>query len=193
LTIFRKEIVKISDTKTTITIRIDMEVYDELKKHIEDFTDTPNAVLRRMLNLPIQRKPPVSLKSEPSPIYGRSEAEKQREKLRKLYGGKIDNFPMLYHAGWPLGAREVKKYFFGITKNMFEKQVESKGIIIFICKDTDLVFLIPAKWILEHVKQPLPENLKLNIFPSKNDKYFWQNKRDGILLNNFKNKLPELK
>jgi hypothetical protein len=33
------------------TIRIDDEVFDELKKHAEPFVDTPNTVLRRLLNL----------------------------------------------------------------------------------------------------------------------------------------------
>lgn len=33
------------------TIRIDQEVFDELKKHAEPFIDTPNSVLRRVLRL----------------------------------------------------------------------------------------------------------------------------------------------
>jgi hypothetical protein len=33
------------------TIRIDEEVFDELKKHAEPFIDTPNSVLRRLLGL----------------------------------------------------------------------------------------------------------------------------------------------
>ena len=33
------------------TIRIDDDVFDELKKHAEPFVDTPNTVLRRLLNL----------------------------------------------------------------------------------------------------------------------------------------------
>lgn len=33
------------------TIRIDQEVFDELKKHAEPFIDTPNSVLRRVLGL----------------------------------------------------------------------------------------------------------------------------------------------
>ena len=33
------------------TIRIDEEVFDELKKHAEPFVDTPNSVLRRILGL----------------------------------------------------------------------------------------------------------------------------------------------
>lgn len=33
------------------TIRIDDEVFDELKKHAEPFVDTPNTVLRRLLDL----------------------------------------------------------------------------------------------------------------------------------------------
>ena len=33
------------------TIRIDDDVFDELKKHAEPFVDTPNTVLRRMLGL----------------------------------------------------------------------------------------------------------------------------------------------
>ena len=33
------------------TIRIDDEVFDELKKHAEPFVDTPNTVLRRILEL----------------------------------------------------------------------------------------------------------------------------------------------
>jgi hypothetical protein len=33
------------------TIRIDDEVFDELKKHAEPFVDTPNTVLRRLLGL----------------------------------------------------------------------------------------------------------------------------------------------
>jgi Mrr N-terminal domain len=33
------------------TIRIDDDVFEELKKHAEPFVDTPNTVLRRLLNL----------------------------------------------------------------------------------------------------------------------------------------------
>ena len=33
------------------TVRIDDDVFDELKKHAEPFVDTPNTVLRRLLNL----------------------------------------------------------------------------------------------------------------------------------------------
>jgi hypothetical protein len=33
------------------TVRIDEEVFDELKKHAEPFVDTPNTVLRRLLGL----------------------------------------------------------------------------------------------------------------------------------------------
>jgi hypothetical protein len=33
------------------TIRIDKDVFDELKKHAEPFVDTPNTVLRRLLGL----------------------------------------------------------------------------------------------------------------------------------------------
>jgi hypothetical protein len=33
------------------TIRIDDDVFEELKRHAEPFVDTPNSVLRRMLNL----------------------------------------------------------------------------------------------------------------------------------------------
>lgn len=33
------------------TIRIDEDVFEELKKHAEPFVDTPNTVLRRLLNL----------------------------------------------------------------------------------------------------------------------------------------------
>ena len=33
------------------TIRIDEEVFEELKKHAEPFVDTPNSVLRRLLGL----------------------------------------------------------------------------------------------------------------------------------------------
>jgi len=33
------------------TIRIDLEVYDEIKKRAKPFSDTPNIVLRRVFNL----------------------------------------------------------------------------------------------------------------------------------------------
>ena len=33
------------------TIRIDDDVFDELKGHAEPFVDTPNSVLRRLLGL----------------------------------------------------------------------------------------------------------------------------------------------
>jgi hypothetical protein len=38
------------------TIRIDDEVFDALKRHAEPFVDTPNSVLRRLLELPTNRE-----------------------------------------------------------------------------------------------------------------------------------------
>lgn len=42
------------------TIRIDDEVFEALKQHAEPFVDTPNSVLRRLLELPSNRKQPLS-------------------------------------------------------------------------------------------------------------------------------------
>lgn len=38
--------------QTTRTIRVDLEVWAELKKRAEPLEDTPNAVIRRLLGLP---------------------------------------------------------------------------------------------------------------------------------------------
>ena len=35
----------------TPTVRVDEEVYEQLKAHAEPFVDTPNSVLRRLLGL----------------------------------------------------------------------------------------------------------------------------------------------
>src|SRR5688572_20983918 len=44
----------------TPTIRIDDEVFEALKQHAEPLVDTPNSVLRRLLELPSNREQALS-------------------------------------------------------------------------------------------------------------------------------------
>lgn len=48
----------------TPTIRIDDEVFEALKRHAEPLVDTPNSVLRRLLELPNDREQPVHDRAE---------------------------------------------------------------------------------------------------------------------------------
>src|SRR5262249_31742425 len=70
------------------TIRIDDDVFDELKKHAEPFVDTPNTVLRRLLGLgesvegdaetELASRAPVRLAVAPS-----KEAQSDRRRRRR--------------------------------------------------------------------------------------------------------------
>lgn len=172
------------------TIRVDLDVYNELRKHIQDFSDTPNAVLRRILNIDTPQKGSkvfdnyVVTSKRKSTIDNRIEGDTQRKKLYEIYGNKLNQYPILYSTAHMVSP-STKKYFFGISKYNFEEQVKSKGYIVFICGNAQTTFFVPAQWILNHIPKPLPQNLKINIMLENDKNYFWQNKKDGILLNNF--------
>lgn len=66
------------------TIRIDDEVFDELKSHAEPFVDTPNSVLRRILGLSEAAAVlagETEVGEEPTP--GRAEAKRGRQRRRR--------------------------------------------------------------------------------------------------------------
>ncbi|HDH05115.1 MAG TPA: hypothetical protein ENH01_05290 [Nitrospirae bacterium] len=115
------------------------------------------------------------------------EGNRQRKKLYELQGNNLNHYPILYSAEHMVSPN-TKRYFFGIAKYNFEEQVDSNGYVLFICEKAETTFFIPAKWILNHTIKPLPQNLKINILLEDEDKYFWQNKKDGILINEFKKK-----
>lgn len=177
--------------KESITIRVDMDVYAELKKHIKDFSDTPNGVLRRILGL--LNEPVKLMGNNVSALDKRSrgtdnriEGANQRRKLLELYGSNLSHYPILYSAEHAVSSHTTR-YFFGIAKHEFEEQVDSNGYVLLICEKAEVTFFIPAKWILVHTEKPLLQYLKINILV-EDDKYYWQNKKDGILINEFKNK-----
>ncbi len=177
------------------TIKVDRDVYSELIKRIQDFNDTPNSVLRRVFNIEClsqeKRQTKGSLNSKN--IIGRIEGDKQRIRLKKKYGTRIENYPLLYHAGWPLEqqGQAVQKYSFGISWRRFVEQKIQGGFVVFICGRAEETFFIPCQWIENHLK-PLKQpavQLKFNI-PVAGEDYYWMNKKDGIVINCFKNNLP---
>lgn len=167
------------------TIRVDLDVYNELKKHIQDFSDTPNVILRRILKLGVPANSEGSyLSSKRRGIHNRVEGDKQRRRLSELYGNKLNRYPILYSTEH-LVSPNTTRYFFGIAKHKFEEQVNSRGYLLLICEKAETTFFIPATWISNHTPKPLPQYLKINIL-LEDGKYFWQNKKDGILINEFK-------
>ena len=66
------------------TIRIDDEVFDELKKHAEPFVDTPNTVLRRLLSLSESSNGAVEINTaEQTTAHGGGESRRGRQRRRK--------------------------------------------------------------------------------------------------------------
>lgn len=181
----------------TKTIKIDQEVYNELKKRIQDFSDTPNSVLRRVLNINspdrAKLKPDIMDQGKFSSknINGRIEGDRQRSRLKQIYGSRVDDYPMLYHAGWPRSGATIQKYSFGIPLRKFEDQMKQSGLMIFICGKAEQSFFIPCKWITDHMGSlnEIPKQLKFNI-PVSGENYYWMNKKDNICINHFKNTLP---
>ena len=179
------------------TIKIDQEVYDELRKRIQEFDDTPNAVLRRVFNIDFPKRMKAESgiqkhgKSSSKNIIGRIEGDRQRDRLKKMYGSRIDGYPILYHAGWPRSGVEIQKYSFGIPARKFQDQMKQGGFVVFICGKAEESFFIPCQWISDQLdlQQEIPKQLKFNIPVSEGD-YFWMKKKDGISINCFKNKLP---
>jgi len=181
----------------TKTIKIDRDVYNELKKRIQEFDDTPNSVLRRVFNIDSSN----SMNEESgarSPgkvsginIAGRIEGDRQRNRLKKTYGSRIEGYPILYHAGWKGKGAEIQKYSFGIPSRKFEDQMKQRGLVVFICGKAEESFFIPCRWISDQMGQKRGNSgqLKFNIPVSKGD-YFWMKKKDGICINHFKNQLP---
>jgi len=181
----------------TKTIKIDQEVYNELRKRIQEFSDTPNSVLRRVFHIDsskkaefkpdIQNQKKISSKN----IIGRIEGDKQRSRLKKMYGSRIDEYPILYHAGWPWSGAEIQKYSFGIPSRKFEDQMKQGGLVVFICGRAEESFFIPCKWISDQMglETAIPKQLKFNI-PVSGENYYWMKKKDDIRINHFKNKLP---
>jgi len=179
------------------TIKIDQEVYKELKKRIQEFKDTPNSVLRRVFNIDspgkakfrsdIQKQEKISSKN----IIGRIEGDKQRSRLKKMVGSRIDEYPILYHAGWPRNGAEIQKYSFGIPLRKFEDQMKQEGLVVFICGRAEESFFIPCKWISDQMGLATKNSkqLKFNI-PVSGEDYYWMKKKDDIRINRFKNKLP---
>ncbi|RJP80477.1 MAG: hypothetical protein C4522_07725 [Desulfobacteraceae bacterium] len=124
-------------------------------------------------------------------IIGRIRGDKQRLRLKKIYGAEIDDYPLLYHAGWPLDGNIVQKYSFGLPTRRFMEQKEKGGLIVFICGKAEEAFFVPCEWIVKNNK-PVTESstqLKFNI-PVSGEVYYWMNKKDGIIINCFKNQLP---
>ena len=181
----------------TKTIKIDQEVYNELRKRIQEFSDTPNLVLRRVFNIDspekvkfksdIQNQEKISSKN----IIGRIQGDKQRSRLKQTYGSRIDEYPILYHAGWPRNGAEIQKYSFGIPLRKFEDQMKQGGLVVFICGRAEESFFIPCKWISDQMglKKETSKQLKFNI-PVSGENYYWMKKKDDICINRFKNKLP---
>jgi len=180
----------------TKTIKIDQEVYGELRKRIREFSDTPNSVLRRVFHIDppgkadlksdIRKQEKISSKN----IIGRIEGDKQRSRLKKMYGSRIDGHPILYHAGWPRSGAAIQKYSFGIPFRKFEDQMKQGGFVVFICGKVEESFFIPCKWISDQMglKNKIPKQLKFNI-PVSGENYYWMKKKDNIIINHFKNKL----
>ena len=180
------------------TIKVDGDVYSELTKRIQDFSDTPNSILRRVFNIdPLTQvrsdragKPVKRVHSKN--IQGRIRGDRQRLRLKKRYGKKLEGYPILYHAGWPLDGGAVQKYSFGIPVRRFLEQQEQGGLIVFICGDADASFFIPCDWIAENSKKMFDTprgQLKFNM-PVAGEDFYWMNKKEGIIINQFKNKLP---
>lgn len=181
--------------REAITIKVDMDVYSELRKRIKDFSDTPNIVLRRILglDLPIESDKKIrsgsTIDKRKSSIDNRIEGNKQRQRVYELYGSNLSRYPILYSVKHMVSPN-TKRYFFGIAKHELEKQVDSNGYVLLICEQAEITFFIPAAWILDHTEKPLLQYLKINILLEDEDKYFWQNKKDGVLINEFlRNKL----
>lgn len=66
------------------TIRIDDEVFDELKKHAEPFVDTPNTVLRRLLGLSDSSNGAVEVNAaEQTTAHRDGEGRRGRQRRRK--------------------------------------------------------------------------------------------------------------
>jgi hypothetical protein len=71
------------------TIRIDDDVFEELKKHAEPFVDTPNTVLRRLLNLGETGPAEMNVAedtseglAEPAPAVQRTVRQRRRKAAR---------------------------------------------------------------------------------------------------------------
>lgn len=179
------------------TIKIDNEVYSELRKLIQDFNDTPNSILRRVFNIDnlsqtsAKAHPKTGERAESKNIIGRIRGDKQRLRLKKIYGTDIDDYPLLYHAGWPLDGDSVQKYSFGLPTRRFMEQKDKGGLIVFICGKAEEAFFIPCEWIVKNSKSITESSaqLKFNI-PVAGEEYYWMNKKDGIIINCFKNQLP---
>ncbi len=179
------------------TIKIDTEVYGELRKRIQGFSDTPNLVLRRVLNIDISHRSDAKKEYDPKEksfsknITGRIEGDRQRKRLKNKYGSKIEGYPILYHAGWPLRGDTIQKYSFGIPVRRFDEQKRRDGFLVFICGKAELTFFIPCKWISSHLKSDKESvtQQKFNI-PVSGELYYWMNKKDGIVIDCFKNRVP---
>jgi hypothetical protein len=122
---------------------------------------------------------------------GRVEGEKQRRRLKELYGQNLNNYPIMYHGGWPLDSPNIQKYFFGLTKRKFIENIKSDGYFIFICGKAEQTLFIPAGWVRINysIVGDIPDALKFNI-PVEEDDFYWMKKTDGITINKFLNNLP---
>lgn len=63
------------------TIRIDQEVWESLQQQAKAFTDTPNRVLRRVLNLPEAEEPAPATKRNEQTFEAKS--KRRESQLRK--------------------------------------------------------------------------------------------------------------